>query len=162
MKAFISGMSALGPSPCRQHPNHGRKFVCDTIRIWHDISQHYFGVFGSNGLWRGNQSGMDIGRPKSCWDCMITFFSFEGPKQWEIVAADASFWNSMLPYAATFFRIQFTQRYLRGFKLYIRSGITFFPVPETGCPTLHTALTVGTVVTAHYCALLLKNATIKR
>ena len=123
MKVFVSGMSAFGPSPCRRHPNHGRKFVCDAIGIWHNISQHYLGVVGSNGLWLGNQRGMDIGRTKSCWDSMITFFSFEGPTSMGNGCCRCKFLEFD---AATFFRIQFAQRYLHLFKLYIRSGFIRF------------------------------------
>ena len=48
-KFFTFGMSEFGYSPCRQHPNHGRKFVCATIGMCHNISQHYLGIVGSKG-----------------------------------------------------------------------------------------------------------------
>ena len=59
MKFSTSGMSAFGPSPHRPHPNHGRKFVGDTIGIWHCISRHYLGIVGSRGLWLGNHRAAD-------------------------------------------------------------------------------------------------------
>ena len=59
MKFCTSGMTVFGPSPRRPHPNHGWKFVYDTIEIWHNISQHYLGIVGSRGFGISNQKGID-------------------------------------------------------------------------------------------------------
>ena len=39
-----------------------------------------------------------VGRPKYCWDTMLTkFCRLKGLASWEEIATDADFWNSLLP-----------------------------------------------------------------
>ena len=75
-----------------------------------------------------------IGRPKYCWDSMITnFCRLKNLPSWGITAIDPDLWCSNLPDFVEFCNAL----------MYIGSGFTIFPpVPETGCPMGHTGLTV--------------------
>ena len=72
---FVEFAFGFGYSLCRQHPNHGRNIVYDTIRMWHNIPQQQPRHSWIKRILAWHPAGHKrIGRPKYCWDTMLTNF----------------------------------------------------------------------------------------
>ena len=146
MKFSTSGMSAFGPSPHRPHQNHGRKFVCDTIGIWHTMSRHYLGIVGSRGFWLGNHRAANaLAAQNIAGIVWLQIFA-----AWRIYLHGRSL-QLILTYGV---QICLTLWSSASVDVY-RISQFFPPVLETGCPMGHTGLTVDRIqpVAMHFALL---------
>lgn len=126
---FPSGLSMFGASP------RTRNLVYDTIRIWHNISQHYLKKVL---VWQP-EGHRRVGHPKYCWATLLANFCVEGPA----FLGSRCCGHRLLEFdVAAIFRIQFAQHYIiciYGMRI---AFVLLTPVLQTGCPMGHTRLTV--------------------
>ena len=100
MKFFRFGMNAFGCLLGRQAASKTWSELC--LRHHWNVAQYFATLPGHCWIKRilawqpaGHKR---VGRPKYCWDSMLTnFCRMKGLASWQVTAMDADVWNSLLP-----------------------------------------------------------------